>query len=376
MIPSQVQRFQLPPLKDLEGVAGPLYGTCLSQHYSLGARLSQWDSVTFSRAHTPLSPPLECSSGFDIDSSDQTTVLSTRPLKIADSREQNTTMSVPLLAEKSAGGWFDPKHWLFQLVHQRVGAKSIEELIKLIYYREARPRYGEDHTSTRAKKSESPGTPCSGPKQSSSDAHKQQEQDRRWRHRTLQYEMDECTGTYVCEAAEQMLPLIKETINQMSREEFTVQETDRKVKRLGKDEQLTAAALLPHISSILIFKLYDTLEKARCKSQQKENDLQREREIRMNVQYRLSQLERENEALKDKLSYLERQPTSRKRSAASMEDNSAYESDQAYRGAKRYRFELVSRPEDRLNRCHLPLSPQSDGDEFATSSHVTSFSSH
>lgn len=375
MRPSSTQRFQLPPLKDLEGIAEPLYGTCSTQRIYTGARLHPWDGFTYARAHTPLSPPLEFPSGWETDASRQPTLLGSRVLKIIDSVEQPTTMSVPLAAEKSAGGWFDPSRWLFKLVFQKVGDKSIEELIKLMFHREARPRYGEDHTSARSKRtadqlrSDNSDVQSTYSKQTSSNAHKQQEQDRRWRHRTLQYENDECTGTYVCETAEQMLPLIKETINQMPRDEFTAQESERKVKRLGKDEQLTAAALLPHLSSILIFKLYDALEKLKGR-------FQRERELRLNAEYRLEQLQRENERLKEQASHsgLERQATSRKRSAGSLEDGSGCEKDYTPRAAKWPRLEHMPRADDRSSRCQFPLSPQSDGGEFTTSC-STSFSS-
>ena len=260
------------------------------------------------------------------------------------SGEHTQALIVPPVANKAAGGWYDRDNWLAKIVFEKTADKSIEELLKLVYYREERSPYGEDHTSTKSKKG---GQHDPSPrKMAAKTSHQYQEQDRRFRHRALQAENDMCAGTFIAELAEQNLPWIKETINAFPREEPV--EADRKLKRLGKDEQLAAAALTPHLMTVLICRLCEALSK---------------------VEDQHTMLKRDYYHATEELSRLGPQRTVNclKRTAAALDDDYLSDNHCTSRGPQRPRVDDMGYTPDHTSRYRFPLSPRSEEGEYTSS---------
>lgn len=305
-------------------------------------------------------------------------------------------LKVPEAALASSGGWFDRSNWIFKLTFERFGELSTEELIRAYYAREPRSEYGEDHVSTRGKHSADiePAKELedfsTSNKKKAVENHKVQERDRRDRHRVLQKEVDNSTPTAVYDMTEQVLPAVKEKIKHMPKEEHTTTQ-DHKGKKTGKDEQLTAAAIMPHLSNILIFRLFNAQSEAEARLQQLEGLFKTERRARCEAEDRLGRLEYENKRLAEEVAQLRvskhcRSDSGRRSSTASFTtpqlpayaegrknsaidadhltrgSNSSYKVDN-YRGLKRARTSESLEPLPSTSRFRWPPSPSPDYDE-------------
>ncbi|KAK5069574.1 hypothetical protein LTR64_008255 [Lithohypha guttulata] len=192
------------------------------------------------------------------------------------------SFTVPDYASTAAGGWFDPDNWLFKHAVDEYGGLDIGQLLHVLYKRGDRPQYGEDHVSTRAKKGGHDIDDGNDDVYTRSNTkphdHKTQEKERRDRHRVLSKEVDECTGDAVVELSERKLPEIKNEIALMPKPNPSSGQ-GAKSNKTGKDKQLMAAAFLPHLSNIVIFRLleaHNELENELASAQQVQTQLENE----------------------------------------------------------------------------------------------------
>lgn len=344
----------------------------------------------------PLVPTLEPSK--NINSEDiQITPMS--DLRVTILQDSPYDLTIPEVAQASSGGWFDPSNWLFKLTMDNFGTMSNKELLQAYFAREDRPEYGEDHVSTRGKRlvedefhEEADAFYLYG-KQKATENHKIQERDRRDRHRVLQKEGYNCTPTAVFKMTEQVLPDIKDIIRTMPKEK-TVLKIEHKAKRTGKDEQLTAAAIMPHLSNLLIFRLLSGYVETEKKLQQLEERLQDERRARVEFETKSLQLENANRHLSDELAQLQltQNENSRRNSTTLFADSllsapfeswkhpaaeprystnvtSSSNKPDSYHGAKRPRLDRFRQPSRFTNYCRLPPSPSPDCDDYRSFSH-------
>lgn len=183
-----------------------------------------------------------------------------------------SALPIPEEAQKINGGCFDAGNWVFSIVWNHVWKLNLSELLTAYYYREDRGKYGEHHTSTRGVVSFNDGSEDMKQKSKGSENHRHQERGRRIRHRYLQGEFDEHTSTFILNIAQKELPRIKATIKRMAESDKTsglrgldaddceqgdnFRVANAAGKKLGKDDQLTAALISQHMASILIFRMH------------------------------------------------------------------------------------------------------------------------
>jgi len=310
---------------------------------------------------------------------------------------------VPEVAHISTGGWVNPANWLFNIVYNRVNDMGLDELEKAYFTRNARPLYGENHTSTRSKKRGEPetldddaGFYVSSSKKSTEN-HKIQERDRRDRHRVLQKETDDCTPTFLFDLAEKQLSKVKDFIKDLSKEDIDsdnsyAQQNDKipssstAAKKTGKDDQLLSAALFAPLSAYVILRERQARINAEENVQQLEKELKGVHDARMVAEDRAARLEVDNKYYAEEVTYLRQQhdhqlsetavqpcfaqprlpaPTaSYKRSAPSIDCSRAN-----YSSAKRQRptVDQMNQPSHGERRCHLPPSPSPSCDECSPS---------
>lgn len=183
---------------------------------------------------------------------------------------------VPQEAQKAFGGFFDPDNWVFQIVWEEFRHMNIPELLHAFYYRSDRGKYGENHTSTRGTVTFDQGAGGRHRRSTGNEKHRRKEQGRRVRHRGLQAESDELISTFTLEMAQKIFPKVKAGIEKMHGSRKSPRDTslddeldqhDGKLraangagKKLGKDDQLTAALVHQHLTNILIFRLLEDIE--------------------------------------------------------------------------------------------------------------------
>lgn len=231
---------------------------------------------------------------------------------------------VPAVAHISSGGWFDPSNWLFNIVYPRFQHMDLPELLQAYFTRDARPLYGENHTSTRGKRRrdtddlDEESFSGSSSKKRSTENHKVQERDRRDRHRVLQKASDDCTPTVIFDLAEKQLSQVKELIKGMPQEETENhsssivrggkgQSSSTAAKKTGKDDQLLSAALFSWLSGFVVLRLNQSRIEAEDKVQQLENELEEAHARRIEAEDRAVCLEVDNKYYAEGVSYLRQQ---------------------------------------------------------------------
>lgn len=203
--------------------------------------------------------------------------LESSPSQVISIKEQLLpSLKVPKEARKAFGGCFDPDNWVFQLVWEEVHHMNLPEMLHAFYYREDRGTYGEHHTSTRGVASFNEGNEGAERKPKGSENHRHQEQGRRVRHRCLQAESDKLISTFILELAQKIFLRIKANIEKMHdprkpsrdpspetgvcQQEGRLRGANGAGKKLGKDDQLTAALVAQHLANILIFRALEKLD--------------------------------------------------------------------------------------------------------------------
>lgn len=181
--------------------------------------------------------------------------------------EVTSTFDLPAhsMVLRENGGWLDPDNLCFKLVHEAVATMSLEEVRNAFWLRTPRPEYGENHTSTRGNRvdeedSSDQENTCSMLRKPVS-SHRKQEQDRRVRHRMLQADTFNCTPDILHKLSEEKMSLVKSEIKQKHKEEqkraklLQPRTKSNASNKAGKDDQLLAAAMIPHLSAHYTLRL-------------------------------------------------------------------------------------------------------------------------
>jgi len=228
---------------------------------------------------------------------------------------------VPDVAHTSCGGWFNPSNWLFQIVYPRVQHLGLDELFQAYFAREARPTYGDNHTSTRGKRprdedgfDDDEWLYVSNKKFKSVEKHKIQERDRRDRHRLLQKESDDCTPTLISDLAEKELPKVKDFVKNMPKEEiknlhssFGDNNKNTAAKKTGKDDQLLSAAMFSWLSGFVILRERQARVESEDKVRQLEHELREQHTARVEAEERAARLEVDAKHYAEEVSQLRQQ---------------------------------------------------------------------
>lgn len=202
-----------------------------------------------------------------------------------------------LVPECATQGWFNKDNRFQKYVLQAFGHLDLPQLVSAWFTRGEHPDYGEDHVSTRNKKpmsasfnEDDDSSVKSFSKQH--EGHKEKERERRDRHRVLQKEVHDCTSDVVFRLAEEKLPALKKDIVEMPKPDPNFSQV-RKSKNTGKDEQLAAAAFLPHLSNVVIFRLLDALAEAEKDAAILRRNLRHEQETNKRLENKFIHIERQ-----------------------------------------------------------------------------------
>lgn len=315
-----------------------------------------------------------------------------------------TQVVVPDVAHTLCGGWFNPSNWLFKIVYPRVQHMGLDELFQAYFAREARPTYGDNHTSTRGKRPRDEKAfdddGClyiSHKKFKSVEKHKIQERNRRDRHRLLQKESDDCTPTLIFDLAEKELPKVKDFVKNMPKEEIKNLHSslggnnkNTAAKKTGKDDQLLSAAMFSWLSGFVILRERQARVESEDKVRQLEHELREQHTARVEAEERAARLEVDSKHYAEEVSHLRQQleqlrvgdrgspasffcaqpllsssMTSRERPATGMDWSPANNSDAEKRPF--LAVEPMHRPPHGERRGHLPPSPSPSCDEISSS---------
>jgi len=233
-----------------------------------------------------------------------------------------TQVVVPDVAHTRYGGWFNPSNWLFKIVYPRVQHMGLDELFEAYFAREARPTYGDNHTSTRGKRQRGAEAfdddEClyiSNKRSKSVEKHKIQERNRRDRHRLLQKESDECTPTLIFDLAERELPKVKDFVKNMTQEQIRNLcssfggngKSSTAAKKTGKDDQLLSAAMFSWLSGFVILRERQARVECEDKVRQLEHELRAQQTARIEAEARAAQLAADNKHHAEETSHLRQQ---------------------------------------------------------------------